>query len=166
MKLLLMAATAFVLLQAPSQLVKVNDYAAQAASHSESAGLHPIAAAPATSEIRVWRPETLIGPTVGWVVTSDKIIVYSGDSALRPSATFRTPKARRILRAFNKLSHYNGQWLACTRMKDGWGLVVEGSDSSSPFAFATNTPNLCAEGGAHEVWLAYSLLLDATGGAP
>ena len=166
MKLLATATIVFVSLQSPSQLVKVSDYAAQAASFAKSAGLSPIASTPAASEIRVWRPETLIGPTVGWVITSNKIVVYSGDTSLRPSTIYRTRKARVILQAFNKLSHHNGQWLSCSRVKDGWGLVVEGSDSSSPFAFSSSTPNLCTDGGAHEVWLAYNLLLDATGRAP
>ena len=141
------------------------DVAAEAQSLAASAGLRPIAASPVNSEIRVWRTETLVTPAEGWVITSEKIVFYSGGSVLRPSAVFRTPKAGEILQAFNRLSRYDGQWLSCSRMKDGWELAVEGVGPSKPFAFSTSTPNLCTAGGAHDVWLAYSLLIETTGQA-
>ena len=165
MKLFLaVATTAFWLtLFVPAQ---AQDSAAVAKGLSASANLRPIAVSPVSSEIRVWRTETLVSPAQGWVITSNKIVFYSGrGAALRPTAIFRTPKSRDILRAFNRMSHYNGQWLSCSRVKDGWGLIVEGVSPSEPFAFSASTPNLCTAGGARDVWLAYSSLIDATGQA-
>ena len=161
---LAVATTAFWLtLCVPAQ---AQDDAAEAKRLSASANLRPIAASPVSSEIRVWRTETLVSPAEGWVITSDKIVFYSGRGpALRPTAIFRTLKAGDILRAFNRMSRYNGQRLSCSRMKDGWGLVVEGVGPSKPFVFSASTPNLCTAGGARDVWLAYSSLIDATGQA-
>jgi hypothetical protein len=165
MKFLLTAATTWLLLQASGHPLLANDYARQAATYSATAGLDPVATV-AVREIRVWAPETLIRPTVGWIITRDRIVVYSGESRLKPVRTFQTSKARKVLRAFENLRPYDGQWLTCSRMKDGWSLIVESSISSGQFAFSSSSPKLCTTGGAHEVWLAYNLLREATRGAP
>jgi hypothetical protein len=164
MKILATTVVALALLPLPGR--STENLAGQVAQLSANAGLRSIAETSDASEVRVWRTEALTDATVGWVITSNMITVYSGSNSTRPVARFRTPRAATLLRVFNGLSRYNGQWLSCGRIKDGWGLSVEGSNKSGLYAIAASTPNVCASGGASEVWLAYRQLLEVTGREP
>ena len=168
MKIVLSAAAIGLLLQGPGQLGRIDDYAGQASEFSIAAGLPALTATSSVPEARVWRSAALIESTTGWVITPDKISVYSGPNQDRLwlVATITTPQAQDILQALSQLGSYNGQRVSCSRIKDGWGLHIEGSSSTDHFAFAAGNPNQCTDGAAHEVWQAFSQLLNVTHGAP
>lgn len=150
----------FGLLQA-GDLRRIDDYAGQAADLSATAGLPPMTAS-SSPEVRVWSRAALVDSTTGWVIRPGMITIYSQQGK---ATTLHTPKATDILNAFLALRAYGGRSISC-RVKDGWSLIVEGTNPPGHFAVYSGNPNACNDPGPREAWLAYRLLLEVTRGAP
>ena len=165
MKLALLATILGLALQAPTELRRIDDYAGHAADLSASAGLPSLAPTSNTPEVRVWSSAALVDSTVGWVITPHTITTYSSRGSSRVASTVSTPRAIEVLNGFLKLRTYSGQSASC-RVRDGWSLIVEGTDSSGHYAFFSGNPNRCNDQGASDVWRAYSLLLEVARDAP
>ncbi len=165
MKLLLSAAVFALLLTPVAEPQRTGEPARQAADYASVAGLPPLSSNPAQPSVRVWRRIALTDSITAWVVTRDSISVYSGSDSrkLRLISSITTRRAQKVLKAFQRLRAYDGQWIFCSRVKDGWGLVIEGADASGHFAFTSSTPNLCAEYETKRIHRAYELLTDIAG---
>ena len=122
--------------------------------------LPPIAAS-AHPELRMWHTVALLDDGVeGVVVTPGVVRFYSGQDidSVRLTKLVRTPQADEVLGRLENFEEYDGKWLSCSRIKDGWSLAVEGISSAGRFKFTAHVPNLCGNGPPKEVFDVYSLL--------
>lgn len=126
------------------------------------ATLSPLTVSLTIPELRMWHTVALFDDDVeGVVVTPGVVRFYAGETldSVEQVELFKTPEADEILRHIESLAAHNGKWLSCSRIKDGWGLEVEGISSTGHFAFAAHVPNVCSEGPPKEVFDIYSRLL-------
>ncbi|MBW8310962.1 MAG: hypothetical protein K0M64_02905 [Rhizobium sp.] len=109
----------------------------------------------------MWHTVSLLDDGVeGVVVTPGVVRFYSGKAleSVKLVELVSTPLADKVLGELDELEGYDGKWLSCSRIKDGWSLRVEGASSAGLFEFTAHVPNVCEEGPPKDVFDVYSRL--------
>ena len=112
------------------------------------------------SELRMWRSVALLEGIEGIVVTPGRVSFRAGPDpgSAREVASVETPVADEVLAEAEAWIEFDGEYLACARVKDGWSLRVEGESLGQAFAFDAHVPNLCRDGPAKDVSDTYDRL--------
>ena len=108
-------------------------------------------------ELRMWHTVGLLEGVDGVVVTPGLVRFYSGEGrgSVEQVGSLRTAKADDILSGIENMEAHDGKWLSCSRIKDGWGLEVEGVSPGGYFAFTAHVPNVCADGPPKDIFDIY-----------
>jgi hypothetical protein len=141
------------------ETVKLFDAAGDAARFAKTA--HLTSLGQGGPEVRVW--STGFGGTVGWTITDSEIRIYSGndsDGDIRPQRTIKNRvRASELLRLFSALADFDGKPIACTGVRDGSSVAIEGIDSTRSFSVYVANPDFCNVAGARQASKAISRLV-------